>query len=216
MPYSLTGLTRWVGWNTFLAVIPVVMALGMVKFGRVGGGKWRFISRVAAVACGVVWFAFLPNSCYLLTEWRHFLHVLGYSDMLREWNSNTSSAFALMLHTLFYLFYSGIGALTFTLSIRPVAKMLKLKGLMLWSAGIPFFLMMSTGVYLGLVLRFNSWDLVHRPGSVWASIMSIGTNPRLVTLVLFFGAVLWLIYLITDIWLDGLFLRVRRHAKSAD
>ena len=62
-----------VAWNLFLAVIPVALAFAIARgarrdmreAGRIRWGLW--------LPLGVVWLAFLPNSCYLLTEWRQLL-----------------------------------------------------------------------------------------------------------------------------------------------
>ncbi len=75
---------------------------------------------------------------------------------------------------------------------------------------LPFFVAMSVGVYLGLVLRFNSWDPANRPEIIWQSVMEIGGHPKLVTFIIVFGIFLWISYRATDIWFDGLLERLYR------
>ena len=64
---------HWIIWNVFLAAIPVVagyaLSLGASRFTI----KRRIIPWLVWLPLLAVWFAFLPNTCYLLTEWRHFL-----------------------------------------------------------------------------------------------------------------------------------------------
>lgn len=120
------------------------------------------------------------------------------------------AAYELMTYTLFYLCYSGVGVLTFALAVRPVAAIANRKGLSPVILGIPFFVLISVGVYLGLVLRFNSWDLVYRPDAVWDAAVGLTTRPLLGTFVVGFGGFLWLVYLAADIWIEGLIVRWRQ------
>lgn len=207
--YMSPYLIRWVTWNTFLALIPVAAGYAMYAL-------YRFPSRrtipvkVLMVAFGLVWLAFMPNTCYLLTEWRHFLARVGHSNLYAEWHVSSTAAVELMTYTLFYMFYSGIGVLTFTLAIRPVVWLMRQVRLIPWVWAVPFFLLMSLGVYLGLILRLNSWDIVTRPDFVWASIVNTLYRPSLVSLIAAFAAFLWCVYLAMAIWVDGLMLRLRR------
>lgn len=200
-------------WNTFLAAIPVAMAYSIQELVMLPGTRGRGLVKTLIVIAGLVWFAFLPNTCYLLTEWRHFLEVLGYTNIHTRWQVDSAAAFELMAQTIFYIFYSGIGILTFTLAIRPIARILKCKGAAMWIWAIPFFLMMSVGVYLGLILRYNSWDLISRPGEVWMTIVEFRNKPVLLSFIMLFGGFLWLMYEAMDIWIDGLVVRWKERRK---
>lgn len=196
------------GWNTFLALIPVgaayVMYCAAKKAEENRGGRY---TRLSMLAAGIIWLAFLPNTCYLLTEWRHFLWLLRDTDLLHMYQLDRSVALTLMKHTFFYMCYSGIGMLTFTLSIRPIAKLMKRHGANMWLFGIPFFIMMSVGVYLGLVLRYNSWDIASHPMLVWTSVTDILRHPKLIAFLVAFSGFLWIVYLAMDIWIDGFLSR---------
>lgn len=203
---------QWVSWNTALAMIPVIAAYYIrrlsVQFGR--GLK----ARLLAVLLGVIWLAFLPNTCYLLTEWRHFLDAVGYSQLFARWKNDSRSALELATYMMFYLAYSGVGVLTFTLAIRPIAMSARERGATLWVWGFPFFLAMAVGVYMGLVLRFNSWDLFLRPTQVWAVAIALIHRPVLNMFILGFAVFLWLVYLAMDIWVDGFQMRLNRYLSK--
>ncbi|MDI6828218.1 MAG: DUF1361 domain-containing protein [Armatimonadota bacterium] len=206
---------HWVTWNTFLALIPVATGYAisyLAKKQRLFGIN---LATVSLVFLGVIWFAFLPNTCYLLTEWRHFLNKVGCTGLYAKWTVDHGAALDLMIYTLFYLCYSGIGVLTFTLAVRPIARMLKARRATLWVWGIPFFLLMSVGVYLGLVLRFNSWDLFTRPSKVWESVVSLWSRPAPSFFIIAFAAFLWLIFIAMDIWVDGLIARWKSSLKDS-
>jgi len=198
----------WVSWNTFLALIPVALAYTVAWIGRLS--RRGLVLNILLAILALAWLAFLPNTCYLLTEWRHFLRTLDTSDLYLQSRLDSRMTLRLMTYTAFYFFYSGIGMLAFTLAIRPVARLWKADGVALWVSAVPLFIMLSIGVYLGLVLRYNTWDLVTRPGTVWASVMALTGRPRLLTFLVVFAIFLWLAYAAIDIWIDGLIARLAR------
>jgi len=193
-------------WNTSLAVIPVAAAYAMYWLAH---RKSRALANIGIIILGLIWLAFLPNTCYLLTEWRHFLWRVGYSGLYAEWRADASSALELMIYTLFYMVFSGIGVLTLALAIRPIHRLARERGAVMWVWGVPLFLLLSIGVYLGLILRFNSWELLSRTGEIWASALEVARRPALTFFVVSFAGFLWLVYLATDIWIDGLLARLR-------
>jgi uncharacterized membrane protein len=168
------------------------------------------------LALGLVWLAFLPNACYLLTEWRHFLELLNSLQIYQRWQARRDSSAMLQLTTLtlFFFCYSSLGMLAFTLAIRPVVRVLRQYLRTVWPLGIPFFTIVSLGVYLGLVLRYNSWDLLHRPSEVWFAMLAVTMRPALFAMVIAFGLFLWLAYVCIDIWIDGFLLRWQRRSAA--
>ena len=203
----MKGLILWVGWNTFLAVIPIVLALLVYRLARPSFARLSIASKALTLAVGAAWLFFLPNTCYLLTEWRHYLEQLGYTSLQWRWHTDSGALVELMMYTLFYMCYSGIGLLTFALAVRPVARVFRNSGADLWVWGFPLFILNSLGVYLGLILRYNSWEMLTRPSQIWASVASISTRPVLFSFIIAFAGFLWLAYVITDIWVDGFVAR---------
>jgi uncharacterized membrane protein len=207
----------WILWNVFLAVIPVgaayALAWGVQKFFlRPKRAPWFYGLPLLLLA--LVWFAFLPNSCYLLTEWRHFL-LDGHFAALRDAaESNHVYMIQLARWSCVFLMYTAVGALSFALSIRPIARVLRRihASLVLWA--VPFFFLTSLGVYLGLIVRLNSWDLVSRPDLVLLIAVHALLNPPLLKVITIFALLLWMLYEIVDIWIDGLTLRLTQRRKT--
>lgn len=203
----------WVSWNIFLAVIPVLLAQAVYRIATL---KDRNLSaKLGIFILGFLWLIFLPNTCYLITEWRHFLHTVDSSNMYMRFQQNPSLLPNLMLYTGFYTCFSAAGMLTFALAIRPIAKIIKSTGAKLWVLGIPLFLLTSLGVYLGLILRYNSWDLITQPQQVLNSITVVLSRPRLAATIVGFSAFLWLAYIALDIWIDGLLVRVKLEPSNS-
>lgn len=149
------------------------------------------------------WLAFLPNTCYLLTEWRHFLGKVLHSDIYRQADTNHAALFRLNVAAMYYIMYSGLGVLCFTLAIRPVERAFRLLGLK-FPLFAPFlFLFISIGVYLGLILRLNSWYVITRPMVVFHSILGITHSKALILAIIVFMIVIWGLYEGLDLWLDA-------------
>ena len=80
--------------------------------------------------------------------------------------------------------------------------------------GTLLFLLVSLGVFLGLVPRYNSWNLVTHPGQIFSTIGTVFHHPVLSAFLVVFAAMLWLAYLVIDIWIDGFLLRWRSYSDS--
>ncbi len=189
-------------WNGMLAVIPVALAYSIVWTARICRAKPVRYVAITLLACA--WLAFLPNTCYLLTEWRHFLFQLDTRDLFLRARVDPVLMANMTAWSIFYLLYSGLGMMTFALAIRPLQHLAAKHGASKWFWAIPLFGALSIGVYLGLILRLNSWDIISRPGEVWGSIVEIGGRPRLIAFIIAFAAFLCVAYEALDVWVDGM------------
>ena len=210
MFYRLT----WILWNLFLAVIPVALGYTIATLGRQATrprrpGLWLIIAPLFAL-----WLIFLPNSCYLFTELRHLFADIQRLRLWSRASNDPDAAMGLALRVGVALLYSAAGALTFALSIRPVKNWLQSLGVPTDWAALVFFILVSLGVYLGLVVRYNSWDLFTRPAQVLDTISRLVGRPVLDAAIVLFGLFLWLAYEINDIWIDGFAMRWSRWSRN--
>jgi len=197
-----SSLVRNVVWNGMLALVPVALAYAALWLSRVP--RWRATRNALIAALAAAWLAFLPNTCYLLTEWRHFLFNVDVQDLFVRSRTEPFLLAQLLGWSAFYFLYSAFGMMTFTLAIRPMEHLAARRGAAVWFWTLPFFVALSVGVYLGLIVRLNTWDILGRPGAVWQSVVQIGGHPRLAAFTVAFGVFLWLAYESLDIWIDGL------------
>lgn len=209
-------------WNLFLALVPVVLAFAVARGARrdrrvLGHLRWGVWGPLAAI-----WLLFLPNSCYLLTEWRHYLDTLTESPLFVQARHGGDGRIDFFLVTGFYLVYSGAGLLAFFLAVWPLDRLTRPRLGRIGALLRPLiFPLCALGVYLGLMQgRFNSWDLVSaaRLTALLATLAQIVHRPLLLGSILLFGAVLWLFYVAFDIWMDGIAWRLsrRRAHRSQD
>jgi uncharacterized membrane protein len=188
-------------WNVFLALVPVALAwmlVGVLRHGKTAG-KW-----LLGLPLGAAWLFFLPNSPYLLTGWRHFFSRLEATDLLDRMQASRQDFLYFLLLFGAFIVYTALGPITFAAAIRPLHRWAKEARLPVWLMAVPFFSLVSLGVYLGLVLRFNTWDLLTHPTSIVASSLEALRRPFLMSMTGAFALALWLAYWIVDVWFDGL------------
>jgi len=207
----LTGIWLWVIWNSFLALVPVALAQVICRAAAVP--RKGTALKVGLVLLTLTWLAFLPNTCYLFTEWRHFLARLDASDLYLRSQQSSGLILRLMIETAAYACYAGFGMLTFVLAIRPIERLARKRFVEVWPLAIPLFILLSVGVYLGLILRFNSWELLTRPMDIGRSVAALAYRPTLSLLIIAFAGFLWLAYIAIDIWIDGFLVRWRGTRK---
>jgi uncharacterized membrane protein len=182
---------RFLGWNLFLAWIPLALALTLYDSDRRG----RRLTVLVPVAAA--WLLFLPNAPYLVTD---FVHV-GSDDAAPTWfDAGMVASFAvtgLVLGLVSVLLVQGVLARRYGSAVG-------------WLTLPPIFLLCSAGIYLGRVHRFNSWDALTRPGALLDTFAArlAGPLPRPETIVALVGlmgmlAVAYLVvYTISDLRLD--------------
>lgn len=135
-------------WNIVLAWIPLLFALRLNVV-----LKTKLWSSWEALATSVLWFVFLPNSFYMITDYIHIADI-GRADIIYDTVMFTSFVFtALMLgFTSLYLVH---------LQLR---RRLTPNAAAFW-IGITL-LICSGAIYIGRDLRWNSWDILVNPGGL--------------------------------------------------
>jgi len=191
-------------WNLFLAFIPVVLAAILAR--AIVAFKSVTIRAAVLIAVMPVWLVFLPNTCYLFTEWRHYLETLEATDAYAQALRSHHAMAHLLASTLFYACYTGAGLIAFFLSVWPLEILVRKR----WPVGaliakIIGFPLCALGVYLGLIHRFNTWDLLHH--HLLRTILDISaqavSNWYTCSLILVFSIFLAVLYWAFDIWMEG-------------
>jgi uncharacterized membrane protein len=213
-PYDVRPLHN-VLWNLFLAVLPVLLAFVIAHYLRRGLKSARAEFGMALLY--VAWAGFLPNTCYLLTEWRHYVEAISMGDYVPLIRYNHDLIVRLLISTAFYIFYSGSGLLAFFLSVWPLDRIIRERSVKQAAVfKIAVFALCGLGVYLGLIPRFNTWDLVRHPSEILDTTLHALTNPLVIGLMIALATTLWVLYVGFDIWMDGLMLRLKRQTNEPE
>jgi uncharacterized membrane protein len=197
-------------WDLFLAAIPVGLGYGAATLGRRARQQRKAMLWIGFAVLMALWLAFVPNTCYLLTEWRHFLNQVDSRNLYQRSQHQPGLLLHISLLALFYLGFSGFGAMSLALAIRPIERLLREWRIPFLVIALPLFMLLSLGVYLGLIVRLNSWDLWTRPLHVWRYIAEVPSRPSIVAAVAVFGLFLWGLYEALDLWVDAFQQRLRR------
>jgi len=152
----LTGELVYIflAWNLFLAWIPFAVSQELI------GAK----KRLNIFFLTAIWLLFLPNAPYIITD---FLH-LKQRPPIPSW------------YDILLLFSAALnGLLLGLLSLLTVEKSLakrfgnRISGLIILCS----FFLCSFGIYIGRYLRWNSWDLIIKPGEIAGDILERIFNP---------------------------------------
>ncbi len=137
-------------WNLFLAWLPLIISTVFEKFNNAAVWKQALVF--------VVWLLFFPNSIYIITDLVHLKETgeapLWYDALL---------LFAAAVTGLVMAFISLYNAETF-LQSRFNNKVVQVQVIIILLLG-------SFGVYLGRFLRWNSWDVLTNPFSLFYQII---------------------------------------------
>lgn len=145
-------------WNLFLAFIPFAISEWVVARPALLKTKWKLLPLL------LTWLLFIPNSFYIITDLFH----LDEFDATPKW-------FDLLI--LFSFAWNGL--LLGILSVRRVELLLSAISKQRLSVFFVFAFMWlnAFGIYLGRYLRYNSWDIIAQPISLFSDILYIMIHP---------------------------------------
>lgn len=151
--YGVDIQLRWLFWNLFLAVLPMIFAMpahALVVYRK----HWGILS----LGLAALWLLYLPNSCYMITDLIHLEssgligHNGTYLMNLKGWVE--------LIYLGAGIFLALIAGLFSTSLIHQPMKIRKLQLLNIsWVGTVS--LLCGYGVYIGRFLRLNSWDIFH-------------------------------------------------------
>lgn len=145
--------------NLALGLVPLVAAAGAHRLVKKRG--WRNWQVLALLA---VWLLFLPNSFYIVTDFIHLPEVARV-DMVQD--------------VVMLMQFSVVGIVAGFTSLYMVHTLLLQKfGSKVSMAGVIGVLYLcSFAMYLGRVLRWNSWDVVVQPLAVANDVLLLWWHP---------------------------------------
>lgn len=145
-------------WNLFLAFIPFAITQWLTTHSQVAESK------IKTAIILFIWLLFIPNSFYILTDLFH----LDKFDSAPKW-------FDLLL--IFSFAWNGI--VLGIVSIRRTEIILESITGRSFSLFIIFIVMWlnAFGIYIGRYLRFNSWDILTQPFSLFREMCEVLFHP---------------------------------------
>ncbi len=178
-------------WNLFLAWTPYGFSVAADVVARAHPR-----GRLLQVLLSALWLAFLPNAPYILTD---FIHLRLEPSVSLRFDAVLIGTFAFT------------GCILGAMSLRQMQSLIeRRRGLLAgWTFAVAITGLSGVGIYMGRVLRWNSWYLVTRPVEIADALADalrdpLG-HPRAITLsvllavfllgsyILFYLATAWLL-----------------------
>ncbi|MBI2459614.1 MAG: DUF1361 domain-containing protein [Parcubacteria group bacterium] len=140
-------------WNIFLVLLPLVFYIFLKSYWR-RTGLVRFSQRAAAAVLFIFWLLFFPNTAYIITDVRHLLNYCPPDSP-----NQVCSANAWMI--IIFFTYASFGWVSFYYLLKLMSNLAD-EMFNRPSPGLFAALLIpltSLGVLIGLLNRFNSWDI---------------------------------------------------------
>jgi uncharacterized membrane protein len=168
-------------WNLFLAFIPYFISSSIFK------NFFNKSKKTQNSLYGLVWLLFIPNSFYILTDFTH-LHF--------------KTTFQFSLDMLIISGFSFVGFYVGLLSIHTmrqlvIAKYGNTKG-NIFILTISF--LSAFGIFLGRVLRFNSWDIISKPIQLASTSINALFSLETIIYTLQLGTIILISYILFYYW----------------
>lgn len=164
-------------WNLFLAVIPFLLT-SYLKTRKLFENKFKNGLILS------IWLLFLPNSFYIITD---FVHL------------SLSNSYTFWYDLLLISSYSTLGFLLGIISLQDFENLLSDK----LNASICSFLVFGIsilsgfGIYLGRILRYNSWDILKNPIALFTDLVEIFITMKSIGFSILFGTFIYFIFRIS-------------------
>lgn len=143
---------RWketyIVWNLLLAWIPSIFAFAVYRF-----HLYRTRRTILFLFCALTWFVFFPNAPYIITD---FVHLEGNLDQ-------PTAATWVGLLTIASFAWTGLCLGYVSLCLMQEVVRARFGRAVGWMFVLVMLALGSLGVYMGRVLRWNSWDVLKHP-----------------------------------------------------
>ena len=174
--YSHEARYGWVIGNLLLAWIPFVLAIVLYDRHRASARP------LSLLPLGALWLLFLPNAPYIVTDFKH-LHASGGVPLWFDIVVTASAAWTGMLLGFFSLYLvQAVVRRTYGAAAG-------------WTAAVAALALASFGIYLGRVLRWNSWDVLLDPQRL-ATISDVLADPYAIAMTVVLTGFLTLSYFV--------------------
>ncbi len=188
-------------WNLMLAWIPFLFAAFAYVLANI---RKRFLY-LLVFASALAWLIFFPNAPYILTDFQHLSYV---TDGIPVW-------YDVILIVWFAWTGLLLGIVSLYLMQEIITRMLGKSAS--WLFVIVVSVLGSFGVYVGRFMRWNSWDVWHRPMAllldIWDQLRHPMANKDTFIFTIIFSTLFLFIYI--TVTLVGNFAVERQRQQMA-
>lgn len=186
-----------IAWNIFLMIIPFVLGLIVFYYYKkyIEDKKWQYI--IASVLSFGLWILFVPNTAYIITDARHL-------STLCQASSNYRVCIEDAWYIPFFFTYALIGWIGYVVIIGQMKNFIKKIFGRIWGNAFVLGLvpLISIGVMLGLLDRWNSWELFIMPKAVLKNVWLYFTEPAYLLDFVMYTILLYGLYYLGELVLN--------------
>ncbi|QUS62054.1 DUF1361 domain-containing protein [Synechocystis sp. PCC 7339] len=195
-----------IAWNTFLAVIPLMLSVWLFRCPDPQCQRWPRSPLWWVIFA--VFIAFLPNAPYILTD------IIHYFRLVRQ---GIPTSIMIFTATPQFLLFLNVGWQCYVMSLLNAGYYLQQRQ---WSAWIlpmelTAHLLSAIGIYLGRFLRLNSWHVVTDPKDVGHNLAQSLSHQRPLLAISVTVVILTVFYWLTKQVNLGLVLRWQQVRRGA-
>lgn len=164
-------------WNLFLAVVPYAITSHLLTL------DFKNSSKLKIVTVSAVWLAFIPNAFYIITDLVHLANSEGHIfwlDLIIV-SSHALIGFAFGLMSLQHF--------------EKIAREFTTAGKVNFLIPVICFLC-GIGIYIGRILRYNSWDIISDPMDLAIDLFQMAFSPKSMLFSIHFGVFIYFSFLI--------------------
>lgn len=189
----LENIFTWMGINLILAMIPLVLSFFIFRSllweKHSGTQALSIFFRAIHIFAILVFFAFLPNAPYTMTDLIHLVRQIRdyrYFDL-----TDSQILYGLIPQYLVFIF---LGMSCYTIAFRRFLVFMqkinvKKTIILVLKFAVPAF--MSLGVFLGRKYRYNSWDiLLHIPSMIRIFLLEMGESSFYFHIIYFYFSII--------------------------
>ncbi|MFH0951256.1 MAG: DUF1361 domain-containing protein [bacterium] len=175
-------------WNLFLIIIPWLLCGGLQQYWRQTKFK-TWYHKLGALSLAGLWLLFIPNTAYIITDVRH---VVSACSVISDHHVCLQDAWTIAI----FFTYAIIGWLAFVWLIKQMRQLIK----KIWKEqGAQIYVgiiipLVALGVLLGLLNRWNSWEIFGHPLALIQTMALYFTNFAYFGNWLIFSLFLYILY----------------------
>jgi uncharacterized membrane protein len=164
-------------WNLFLAIIPFFITCYLKT-------RNLFENKFKNGLIILIWLLFLPNSFYIITD---FVHL------------SLSNSYTFWYDLLLISSYASLGFLLGIISLQDFENSLSKKFNSSVSSILLFVISILSGfgIYLGRILRYNSWDILKNPIDLFTDLFEVFITLESIGFSILFGCFIYFIFRIS-------------------
>jgi len=193
-------------WNFLLLLAPILLCWALFAYWKKNKLK-KFHQKIFAIFVGLIWLLFIPNAAYIITDVRHIVTICPSNIYNWVCPAKTWGIF-------FFFTYGLLGWLAFVFLMRQMRDVLRKINQELVPVMLVFVIpLTSIGIMLGLIDRWNSWELFLDPMRLWRNVLMYFTHLDYFMNWLIFSVFLYILYWIGDYCLMD-FAKIRKKLKK--